>query len=155
MADAPGGSERPWPHEAVWRGPVVPPERWTRPGLAMFFHLECAGCVSRGVPFLKRLWRERDGAFEAVLVHTSYGRRPLEREELEPQLFRFARDFARLELPVALDLDGSVAEAWGAEGTPHWLAFGAGGGLERSVFGSQENAQTRLRYWLDEALGPA
>lgn len=145
---------RPWPSETIDGAPLAPPERWGRPGLAMFFHLECAGCVGRGVPFLKRLWRERDGAFEALLIHTPHGRRPHPREAVLPELTRFARDYARLPFPVALDEDGAVAAAWGAEGTPHWLAFGADGGLERSVYGSQENAQTRLAYWLEETLGP-
>ena len=63
---------------------------------------------------------------------------------------KFARDFARLPFAVALDLDGAFAREWQTEGTPHWLAFAAGGELLRSVYGSQDNAQTRLEYLLTE-----
>jgi hypothetical protein len=34
----------------------------------------------------------------------------------------------------------------GAEGTPHWWVWDAHGRVERSVYGSQENALTRLGY---------
>lgn len=115
----------------------------------MTFNLECPGCVSRGIPFLKRLAREYPDV-PLLAVHTSYGHRRLEREEVEPTLVKFARDFAKLPFPVALDLSGDLARAWQTEGTPHWLAFGPGGEVLRSVYGSQENAQTRLEYLLAE-----
>ena len=46
-----------WPEPGDFvQGPVLPhPAQWDRPGLAMFFNLECPSCVSRGLPFLKRL----------------------------------------------------------------------------------------------------
>jgi hypothetical protein len=141
-----------WPEDFVWRGPVPPPGRWGRPGLVMLFNLECAACVSRGVPLIKRVAAERGDALQLVMVHTAYGHRQHPREALVPALERFAGAFARLEVPVALDLDGSLAAAWGAEGTPHWLIYDAVGRRLRSVYGSQENAQTRLAYALDELL---
>lgn len=140
----------PWPSDFVWLEPVPPPGEWGRPGLIMFFSLECAGCVSRGVPFLKELHRDHGDSLVLFTVHTALGRRRYPRGEVVPQLERFASDFARLPVPVALDLDGSLAEAWGAEGTPHWFVFDWSGRLVRSIFGSQENAQTRLRYLMEE-----
>lgn len=144
-----------WPPPAdfVHGDPVPPPTAWTRPGLLMTFNLECSGCVSRGIPFLKRLHAEYGAEVVLLAVHTSLGHRRLAREDVEPTLVKFARDFARLPFPVALDLDGSFARAWHTEGTPHWLAFAPGGELQRSVYGSQENAQTRLRYLLEEWSG--
>ena len=116
----------------------------------MTFNLECPGCVSRGIPFLKRLHAEFGGRVHLLAGHTSFGHRVFQREEVEPTLVKFARDFAKLPFPVALDLDGSFARHWQTEGTPHWLAFAPGGVLLRSVYGSQENAQTRLQYLLEE-----
>ena len=139
-----------WPTDFVWGEAVPPPERWTRPGIVMFFNLECPGCVSRGVPFLKRLAREYRGSLEVLMVHTSYGHAFYPRDEVVPQLRHFAENFARLPFSVALDLDGRIAGEHGAEGTPHWLVFDRGGRLLRSIYGSQENAQTRLGYLLDE-----
>ncbi len=141
-----------WPDDFVWRGPVAPPGAWGRPGLVMLFNLECAACMSRGVPLLKRLAAEHGEALQLVMVHTAYGHREHPREELTAAITRFARDFARLEIPIALDLDGSLAVDWGAEGTPHWLVYDARGALARSIYGSQENAQTRLAYLLEELV---
>ena len=61
--------------------------------------------------------------------------------------------YAKLPFPVALDLSGTLARHWHTEGTPHWLAFAPGGDLIRSVYGSQDNAQTRLQYLLEEWTG--
>ena len=48
----------PAPTDFVHGSPLPPPTGWTRPGLVMTFNLECPGCVSRGIPFLKRLHAE-------------------------------------------------------------------------------------------------
>jgi hypothetical protein len=122
------------------------------PGVIMTFNLECAGCVSRGVPLLKRIGRQAGPGFKTALVHTSHGHRRVERGEVIASLIHFASSFARLEMPVAIDVDGELARAWRTEGTPHWLAFDAEGTLVRDLFGSQENAATRLSYLVDELL---
>lgn len=140
----------PAPADFVHGGPLPPPEAWTRPGLVMVFNLECPACVSRGIPFLKRLHAEFGDRVELMALHTSRGHRLLPHEDVEPTLMHFARDFARLPFPVALDVSGDLARTWGTEGTPHWFAFAPGGELVRSVYGSQENAQTRLAYLLEE-----
>lgn len=146
-------SRWPDPTDVVHGDPVPPPETWDRPGVVFFFNLECAACVSRGIPFLKRLAREYDGRLHVLAVHTSRGHRLLPRAEVEPTLTRFARDFAKLPFPVALDLGGDLARTWRTEGTPHWLVFAPGGELVRSVYGSQDGARTRLEYLLEELVG--
>lgn len=118
----------------------------------MLFNLECAGCISRGVPFLKRLAAEHGDALQLVMVHTAYGHRQHPREELVRAIERFAGTFAKLRVPIALDVRGDLAEAWGAEGTPHWFVYDARGRLARSIYGSQENARTRLAYLIEELL---
>ncbi|BBN94406.1 alkyl hydroperoxide reductase [Deinococcus grandis] len=145
--------EWPAPTDFVHGDPVPPPQAWTRPGLVMTFNLECPGCVSRGIPFLKRLHAEFGDAVHLLAVHTSHGHRTLPREDVEPTLKKFAQDYAKLPFPVALDLTGTLARHWHTEGTPHWLAFAPGGDLIRSVYGSQDNAQTRLQYLLEEWTG--
>ncbi len=147
-------SELPWPDDWVWGDASPAPTAATTPTLVMFFNLECPACVARGVPFLKRLQREYGAALNGVLVHTALGHRQLERDDVVPTLRRFAGDFAKLSQPVALDLTGELADSWGVEGTPHWFVFDAAGQLVRSLYGSQENAQTRLEYSLEELLVP-
>ena len=147
--------EWPAPTDFVHGDPLPAPGDWARPGLVMTFNLECPGCVSRGIPFLKRLHAEFGDSVHLLAVHTSHGHRLLPRGEVVPTLQKFARDYAKLPFPVALDLSGDLARGWHTEGTPHWLAFAPGGELIRSVYGSQENAQTRLQYLLEEWTGRA
>ncbi|MFC6618290.1 TlpA family protein disulfide reductase [Deinococcus radiophilus] len=112
----------PWPAagDFVWHAEQVDP---MRPTLMMFFHLECAGCVSRGIPFMKRLHAQYGDAVNFVAVHTARGHRQLPREEVLPTLLHFAERFAKLPFTVALDDDGSLAAAYATEGTPHWIAL--------------------------------
>ena len=140
---------RAWLDDWVHGAPVAPPHEWGRPGIALLFNLECAACVSRALPWLRRAAAQSGDRAVVLAVHTAYGHRVLPRDAVAPQLARFASSFARLPFPVALDLDGGWAERHGAEGTPHWFVWDEQGKLERSVYGSQENALTRLAYVLE------
>ena len=144
-----------WPDDFVWQHAVAPPEQWdvnnTRPGLVMFFNLECPGCISRGIPFLKQLTRDYPQLI-SLLIHTDYGHKHYEREDVVPTLTHFAKDFARLSVPVALDINGIIAKSWQIQGTPHWLLFSPDGVLNKSIYGSQDNARQRLEYALEELL---
>lgn len=145
-----------WPeaNDFIRGEPLPAPEHWSRPGLIMFFNLECPGCVSRGIPFLKKLLRRYGERLTFGVIHTAYGHKRYPRDEVAPTLERFVTGFARLGVPVALDLDGHVAEHWQVEGTPHWLVFESGGRVLRSIYGSQDNARTRLEYLLAELNQP-
>ncbi len=144
-----------WPTTFAWRGPVAEPTSWGKPGLVMVFNLECAACISRGIPLLKRLAADYGDRLVPLLVHTTYGHRPVEPERVAATARHFAESFARLEVPIAIDPDESLARAWGVEGTPHWFVFDADGRQVRSIYGSQDNARTRLEYALQELLGDA
>lgn len=145
----------PWPADFIWKDPLVAPEHQCNVCLVMFFNLECPGCVSRGVPLLKRWTTHYGDTLNALLIHTAYGHRYFPRDEVTPSLIHFAQRFARIDIPIALDLDGSLAKAWTVEGTPHWFLFAANGELDRSIYGSQGNAETRLEYGLEALLGKA
>ena len=147
--------QRPNDTEPCWlddwaHGPALPPPAaWGRPGLALLFNLTCAGCVSRTVPWLKRASVAVGSRATLFAVHTAYGHQTLPRTSVAPQVERFARSFALLPCAVALDASGDFAERLGAEGTPHWLIWNERGALERSIYGSQANARTRLEYILE------
>ena len=75
-----------WPvPEDFVQGPVLLcPALWTRPGLVMFFNLECPSCISRGIPFLKRLHAEFGERANILAIHTSRGHRLLPLEDVQP-----------------------------------------------------------------------
>lgn len=141
-----------WPKEFVWGGEVAEAKELNKPAIAMFFNLECPACVTRGIPFLKRLHEEYGSDLAVFVIHTSFGHKLFEREEVVPTLLHFSEKFAKLPYPVALDLDGSIAESWQALGTPFWIIFNKAGELVRSIYGSQGGAQTRLEYLLEELV---
>ncbi|MEZ4605240.1 MAG: hypothetical protein R2865_00105 [Deinococcales bacterium] len=85
------------------------------------------------------------------MIHTSFGHKIYSRDEVLPQLLYFAEHFAALPFSVALDLSGELAQSYEILGTPHWLIF-CEGKLLRSIYGSQDNAQLRLAYALEECL---
>lgn len=145
-------SAPPWLDDWIGGAALPPPEAWDRPGLLLLFSVECAGCVSRAVPWLRRTAERHGEDLVLAAVHTAHGRRAQPREQVVEALERFLA-FAKLPTPVALDTTGAWAEAHGAEGTPHWFAYDRDGRRIRSIFGSQANAMTRLDYLLDELLG--
>ncbi len=140
-----------WLDDWVVGGPLPPPDAWHRPGLVLVLSVECAGCVSRAVPWLRRLAERHGDELVLAAVHTALGRRVWPSEQTRSTIARFA-SFTRIGLPIALDADGSWARAQGAEGTPHWFAYDREGQRVRSIFGSQHNALTRLEYLVDELL---
>jgi len=141
-----------WPTDFVWGESIPEPSELDKPVITMFFNLECPACVTRGIPFLKRLEKEFGDDLVVFVIHTSFGHKFFERDEVLPTLLHFSENFARLPFPVALDLDGKIAESWEALGTPFWLVFNKDGELVRSIYGSQGGAQTRLEYLLEELV---
>jgi hypothetical protein len=137
---------RSWLDDWLHGDPLPPPTAWGKPGIALAFNLECAGCVGRAVPWLKRLAPRVGDRAVLLAVHTAYGHRVWSRDQVAPEVVRYAAAYAALPFPLALDLDGGWAQANGAQGTPHWFVWDERGQLERSVYGSQENALTRLGY---------
>jgi hypothetical protein len=139
-------ADRGWFDDWLHGEPLPPPTAWGKPGMALAFNLACAGCVGRAVPWLKRLAPRVGDRAVLLAIHTAYGHEVWPREGVAPQVTRYAAEYAALPFPLALDLDGGWAQANGAQGTPHWFVWDEQGRLERSVYGSQENAITRLGY---------
>jgi len=142
-----------WPHDFLAET-LAEPKTWGQAGLVMFFNLECPGCVSRGIPVLKRLDKDYP-ELKIMLIHTAFGHKHYSRDEVVPTLKQFAENFAKLSFPIALDLDGSIAKHYEAAGTPHWLLFSKEGKLIKSLFGSQDNTQNRLEYALESLFADA
>lgn len=57
-----------------------------------------------------------------------------------------------LPFPIYLDYGHAVYDQFHSAGTPQWVLITKEGILSRSIFGSQENAQNRLMYALEELV---
>jgi thiol-disulfide isomerase/thioredoxin len=114
------------------------------PALLFFYNLGCTGCLHRGLPLAQRI-QEVYPQLRIIAIHVDLGRHtyPTEAILAEAQI-------RNLQLEHYRDRGSATYEAYGAEGTPHWILIDVEGRLHRSLFGSMEGVQVRLDYILRE-----
>lgn len=117
-----------------------------KPLLVLFFNIRCLGCVGRAIPLAYDYSKEFEG-LEVVAIHTSFGKEVVTKEDIE-NIFTSKE----VPIPIYFDIKQTNYEGFMCEGTPHWLMFDKDGNLFRSFYGSQDGAQTRLMYALDELV---
>jgi hypothetical protein len=117
------------------------------PTLVLFYHTACLGCTGRALPLGYALSKEYP-ALQWLVVHADFPSMPVSKNEL-------LAIFTDAQPPVPIYRDPGAREyhRYAAEGTPHWLLFQSDGTLSHSIFGSQEGAQNRLYFALEECLG--
>lgn len=117
-----------------------------KPLLVLFFNIQCLGCVGRAIPLAHEFLQEFKG-LNVVAVHSNFG--PI--EVTKDEILGIFSD-KTLPYPIHFDYGKENYEKFECEGTPHWLLIDKEGVINRSFFGSQENAQTRLVYALQELI---
>lgn len=118
-----------------------------KPLLVLFFNIHCLGCVGRAVPLAYDFLQEFKG-LNVVAIHTTFGKEEVTKDDI-------LNIFTTKELPypIYFDIGKSNYEKFECEGTPHWVLIDESGKINKSFFGSQEGAQTRLIYALEEITG--
>ncbi len=116
------------------------------PLLVLFFNIRCLGCVGRAIPLAYDYSKEFE-RLKVVAIHTSFGKEVVTKNDI-------MGIFTAKELPIPIyfDIEQNNYTKFECEGTPHWLIFNKDGELFRSFYGSQDGAQTRLMYALDELI---
>ena len=117
-----------------------------KPLLALFFNIQCLGCVGRAIPLAYDFLQEFEG-LNVVAIHTTFGKADATKDDI-------LNIFTTKELPypIYFDIGKTNYEKFECEGTPHWLLINKDGEIDKSFFGSQEGAQTRLVYALEEII---
>ena len=113
--------------------------------LLLFYHTNCLGCTGRAIPFGYEIWRENKEKVNLVVVHVDFSNKNLEKEEIY-EIFHDKKP----PFEIYRDKNAAVYEMLACEGTPHWIVLSKDGEVQNSIFGSQENAQMRLRYLVME-----
>ncbi|MDO5664637.1 MAG: redoxin domain-containing protein [Bacteroidia bacterium] len=115
-----------------------------KPLLILFFNIQCLGCVGRAIPLAFDYLQEFK-SLNVVAIHTLFGKEIVTKDDI-------INIFTNKELPfpIYFDIEKTNYEKFECEGTPHWILMDSEGNVNRSIFGSQENAQTRLIYALEE-----
>ena len=117
-----------------------------KPLLVLFFNIQCLGCVGRAIPLAYDFSQEFKG-LNVVAVHSDFGSIEVTKNEIV-NIFTDKN----LPYPIYFDYGKTNYEKFECEGTPHWLLIDKKGHISKSFFGSQENAQTRLMYALEEIV---
>lgn len=118
-----------------------------KPTLLLFFNLGCHGCMSRGLPLADDIARAYPG-LNVVGIHSNFGGMPYSIEQVQSEIEK-----RELSFPVLMDDQHATYDLFEAEGTPHWILLDDGGTIQKSIFGSQPNAQQRLTYGMMELFG--
>lgn len=115
-----------------------------KPLLLLFFNIQCLGCVGRAIPLAYDYLQEFKN-LNVVAIHTTFGKETVIKDDI---LNIFTSK--ELPFPIYFDIEKTNYEKFECEGTPHWILIDKKGCIIRSIFGSQDGAQTRLIYALEE-----
>ncbi len=142
------GTAPTWTLTDLKSGAQVTNEKFAgKPVLMFFFNIGCDGCMMRGLPVAAEISKQYP-EINVIGVHSTFGAFGRDVEQINTEV-----DKRNLPFPVLMDDKHIVFDAFEAEGTPHWVFVGTDGQIERSIFGSQQNALQRLEYGLMEQFG--
>lgn len=112
--------------------------------LLLFYNLGCAGCMGRGLPLAQRI-QDLYTELRVILIHSDFGRHTYPAEDI-----RQATEARITNLEQYRDQEHRTYDAFGAEGTPHWILLDPEGRIHRTFFGSTQAVQVRMDYVLRE-----
>jgi peroxiredoxin len=113
--------------------------------LLLFYNTNCLGCTGRAIPFGYDLWKKNPNKLNLIVVHVDFGINEQTTEEILSIFHSRNSPF-----PIYRDKAAILYNALNCEGTPHWIVLSEKGEILNSIFGSQDNAQMRLHYMLEE-----
>src|SRR5690606_30050803 len=117
-----------------------------KPLLILFYNNQCLGCTGRAIPLAYKLSKSYP-KLSVVATHSTFGNHTITKQDI---LDIFTSKEA--PFPIYLDQHHKWFDFFNCEGTPHWILLNQNAEVYRSVFGSQENAQNRLYYAIEELL---
>jgi hypothetical protein len=112
--------------------------------LDIIYNNQCLGCTGRAIPLAYQLQKENVGV-QVVGIHSNFTLTKVTENDIK-SIFTLEE----LPFPIFLDEGHLVYDQFDSQGTPQWLLITKEGRLFRSIFGSQEGAQNRLFYALEQ-----
>ncbi len=117
-----------------------------KPLLIIIYHNQCLGCVGRAIPLAYEFQQEYKD-IQVVGIHTNHNNSQITESDIK-SIFTIDE----IPFPIYIDNGRKVYDQFLSAGTPQWVLIKKDGMLFRSIFGSQESAQNRLMYSLEEFL---
>ena len=115
-----------------------------KPLLAIIYNNQCLGCTGRAIPLAYELQKENE-EIQDVGIHTSFNSSQASESDIKSI---FTVD--ALPFPIFLDNGRAIYDQFESSGTPQWVLITKEGKLSRTIFGSQEGAQNRLYYAIEQ-----
>jgi thioredoxin-related protein len=117
---------------------------WGKALLLIVYNNQCLGCTGRAIP-LAYAFQQTYSALHVVGIHSNFGKESTSKADIQ-SIFTSGE----IPFPIYLDEEHSVFDQFESQGTPQWILISEKGKLLHSIFGSQEGAQNRLMYALEE-----
>ncbi|GEO19841.1 TlpA family protein disulfide reductase [Cyclobacterium qasimii] len=115
-----------------------------KPLLLIIYNNQCLGCTGRAIPLAYELQKENE-EIQVVGIHTSFNAIQVTESDIK-SIFTIDE----LPFPIFLDNGRTVYDQFDSSGTPQWVLITKDGKLSRTIFGSQEGAQNRLYYAIEQ-----
>lgn len=117
-----------------------------KPLLLLFYNNRCLGCTGRAIPLAYDYMQEMT-ELQVIGIHSNFNNEVVTKEDILNIFTSKSQPF-----PIYIDKEHEVYDKFECEGTPQWILINKQGNVFRSIFGSQDGAQNRLSYALDELL---
>ena len=114
-----------------------------KPILLLFYNNACLGCTGRAIPLAYQFKQDYKN-IEVIGIHSNFTSNDVSKKDI---LSIFT--IKELPFPIYIDRDHKTYDFFNSEGTPQWILLTSKGEVYRSIFGSQDNAQNRLYYALE------
>lgn len=117
--------------------------------LILFYNTYCLGCTGRAIPFAHQLSQDFP-ELNLIIIHTNFVNQSFSKQEI---LDIFTSKTSPFE--IYIDPDAKAYKYFQCEGTPHWIVLDKNLQEYKSIFGSQQQAQQRLWYAIEELKNQA
>lgn len=112
--------------------------------LLLFYNTNCLGCTGRAIPLAYELQKEHD-FLNLIVIHSNFRQDKFTNKEV---LSVFTDQKSPIE--VYREPFHELYDFFSCEGTPHWILLNDKTEILHSIFGSQDGAQMKLQYAIDE-----
>ncbi len=112
----------------------------------IIYNNSCLGCTGRAIP-LAYDFQQHNPRIQVIGIHSDFGGTKTTKEAIK-SIFTSGE----VPFPIYMDENHQVFDQFESAGTPQWILITPKGELFRSIFGSQDGAQNRLFYAIDELV---
>ena len=112
----------------------------------IIYNNSCLGCTGRAIP-LAYDFQQNNPSIQVIGIHSNFGGTKTTKEAIK-SIFTSGE----VPFPIYMDENHQVFDQFESAGTPQWILITPKGDLFRSIFGSQDGAQNRLFYAIEELI---